>query len=73
MGFWSKVKGVFGRIGKGALNVGRGLLNTTKKVVGMVGAPVGAAVGSIIPGVGTAAGGALGGALQGLARIIPDV
>lgn len=67
------MKGVFGRIGRGALNAGRGLLNTTKHVVGMVGAPVGAAVGSIIPGVGTAAGGALGGAIQGLARIIPDI
>lgn len=66
MGFWSKAKGVFGRIG-------RGLLNTTKKAVGMLGAPVGAAIGSIVPGVGTAAGGALGGALQGLARSIPNI
>ena len=66
MGFWSKAKGVFGRIGKG-------LLNTTKKLIGTIGAPVGAVVGSIIPGVGTAAGGALGGALQGLARTIPDI
>ena len=41
MGFWSKAKGVFGRIG-------RGLLNTTKKLIGTIGAPVGAAIGSII-------------------------
>lgn len=66
MGFWSKVKGVFGRIG-------RGIVNGTKKVIETVGAPLGAAVGSIIPGLGTAAGGAIGGALQGLARRIPDV
>lgn len=66
MGFWSKAKGVFGRIG-------RGILNGTKKLIGTIGAPVGAAVGSIIPGVGTAVGGALGGALQGLARTIPDI
>lgn len=66
MGFWSKAKGVFGRIG-------RGILNGTRKVISAVGAPVGAAIGSIIPGIGTAAGGALGGALQGLARRIPDI
>lgn len=66
MGFWSKAKGVFGRIGKG-------ILNGTKKLIGTIGAPVGAAIGSIIPGVGTAAGGAIGGALQGLARRIPDI
>lgn len=66
MGFWSKAKGVFGRIGKG-------ILNGTRKIISAVGAPVGAVLGSIIPGVGTAAGGALGGALQGLARTIPNV
>lgn len=66
MGFWSKVKGVFGRIGKG-------ILNGTRKIISAVGAPVGAAIGSIIPGVGTVAGGAIGGALQGLARKIPDI
>lgn len=73
MGFWSKVKGVFGRIGKGIVNAGRGLLNGAKKVVGAVGAPLGAAIGSVVPGVGTALGGALGGALQGLSRKIPDL
>lgn len=62
MGLWSKVKGVFGRIGKGALKV-------AKTIVGAAGAPIGAAIGSIVPGVGTAIGGAVGGAAQSLANM----
>lgn len=59
MSLWSKVKGVFGRIGRGI-----------KHVVAKAGAPIGAAIGSIIPGVGTALGTTIGGALQGLANRI---
>ena len=62
-GFWSKVKGVFGKIGNGAKKV----WNVTKKPLETIGriavkaAPIaGAAIGSIIPGVGTAIGGAIG-------------
>ena len=51
MGFWGKVKGVLGRIGRGVLKA----------------APaIGAAIGSIVPGLGTAAGTAIGGAVTGL-------
>lgn len=57
MSLWSKVKGVFGRIGRGV-----------KKFVAAAGAPIGAAIGSIVPGVGTAIGGTIGGALQTLAN-----
>lgn len=57
MGLWSKVKGVFGRIGKGI-----------KNIAAVAGAPIGAAIGSVIPGVGTALGTTIGGALQTLAN-----
>lgn len=57
MGLWSKVKGVFGRIGHGV-----------KNIVSKFGAPIGAAIGSIIPGVGTALGTAIGGAAQRIAN-----
>lgn len=57
MGLWSKVKGVFGRIGRGV-----------KNFVAKAGAPIGAAIGSVVPGVGTAIGTSIGGALQGLAN-----
>lgn len=55
MGFWSKVKGVFGRIGTGIKNIAR-----------VAGAPIGAAIGSVVPGIGTALGTSLGAAIQGL-------
>lgn len=64
MGFWSKVKGVFGRIGKGIKNY---VIKPALSLVSTVGAPVGAAIGSIVPGVGTAIGGTIGGAAQALA------
>ena len=57
MGFWKKAAGVFGRVGRGLLNV-----------AARAGAPIGAAIGSIVPGVGTATGAALGTAIQGLAN-----
>lgn len=57
MGLWTKVKGVFGRIGKGI-----------KNIAAKYGAPIGAAIGSFIPGVGTALGTTVGGAVQTLAN-----
>lgn len=57
MGLWSKVKGVFGRIGK-----------EVKNIVSKFGTPIGAAIGSIVPGVGTALGTAIGGAAQSIAN-----
>ena len=64
MGLWSKVKGVFGRIGNGLKNY---VLKPALSLVSTVGAPVGAAIGSIVPGIGTAIGGTVGGAAQALA------
>ena len=64
MGLWSKVKGVFGRIGSGIKNY---LIKPALKLTSKLGAPVGAAIGSIVPGVGTAIGGAIGGGAQALA------
>ena len=57
MSLWSKVKGVFGRIGNGI-----------KNIAAKYGTPIGAAIGSIIPGVGTALGTAIGGAAQTIAN-----
>lgn len=57
MGLWSKVKGVFGRIGK-----------EIKNIAAKYGAPIGAAIGSFIPGVGTALGTSVGGAVQAIAN-----
>lgn len=57
MSLWSKVKGVFGRIGTGI-----------KNIAAKYGTPIGAAIGSIIPGVGTALGTAIGGAAQSIAN-----
>ena len=65
MGLWSKVKGVFGRIGSGLKNY---VLKPVVSIASKVAAPVGAALGSVIPGVGTAAGGAIGGLVQGAAN-----
>lgn len=64
MGLWSKVKGVFGRIGRGLKDY---VVKPALSVVSKLGAPVGAAIGSIVPGVGTAVGGTIGGAAQALA------
>lgn len=64
MGFWSKVKGVFGRIGKGLKDY---VVKPTTWLASKIAAPVGATIGSIVPGLGTAAGGAIGGAIQGIA------
>lgn len=58
MGLWSKVKGVFGRIGSGIKNI------TAK-----YGAPIGSAIGSVIPGVGTALGTTIGTAAQSIANM----
>lgn len=69
MGLWTKVKGVFGRIGRGALKVAKGVGNVAKTIVDAAGAPIGAAIGSIVPGVGTAIGGAIGGAAQKFANM----
>ena len=55
MGLWGKVKGVFGRIG-------RGIVNTAKHIISNYGAPIGAAIGSFVGGpVGTKIGGMIGG------------
>lgn len=70
MGFWSKVKGVFGRVGNALKNVGKGALKILGTVAAKAGAPIGAVVGSLVPGVGTAAGGALGGLIQGGANML---
>jgi len=64
MGLWSKVKGVFSRIGHGVKDY---VVKPALSLVSKVGAPVGAAIGSVMPGVGTAIGGALGGGAQALA------
>lgn len=57
MSLWSKVKGVFGRIGKGV-----------KNIAAKFGTPIGALIGSVIPGVGTALGTSIGGAVQAIAN-----
>jgi hypothetical protein len=57
MGLWSKVKGVFGRIGR-----------EIKNIAAKAGAPIGAAIGSLIPGVGTVLGTTIGGAAQSFAN-----
>lgn len=70
MGLWSKVKGVFGRIGKTAWKGLKAVGSLAKNVVAKAGAPLGAAIGSVIPGVGTAIGGAIGTGLQTVANVI---
>lgn len=65
MGLWSKVKGVFGRIGSGLKDY---IVRPVVSLASKIAAPVGAAIGSVIPGVGTAAGGAIGGVVQGAAN-----
>lgn len=57
MSLWSKVKGVFGRIGKGVKNIAANFAT-----------PIGALIGSVIPGVGTALGTSIGGAVQAIAN-----
>ena len=70
MGFWSKVKGVFGRIGNGLKKyVLKPALTLTKYAA----APVGTAIGSIIPGIGTVAGCALGTAASTIAGTLDNM
>lgn len=56
MGLWSKMKGVFSRIGSGLKYFLKPALTVAKHAA----VPVGAVVGSIIPGLGTSAGLAAG-------------
>ena len=81
--FWNKVKGVFGRIGKGikkgvgwvadkAKKVAKTALNVTSKAGTAIGTGVGAIAGSIIPGAGTAAGAAAGAKIGGVAQTIAN-
>ena len=73
-GFWSAVKGAFGRMGKAIKNTAvkvwdktapvlKKVGEVTTNVISKVAAPAGAAIGSLLPGVGTAAGGAIGTAI----------
>ena len=82
-GLWSKVKGVFGRIGRGVKKgakwlcdkgkkVAKTALNVTSKAGTAIGTGVGAIAGSIIPGAGTAAGAAAGAKIGGIAQTIAN-
>ena len=61
MSFWSKAKGLFGRIGRGI-----------KNIAGKYGTAIGAGIGSLVPGVGTALGTTIGAATQKLANLNRD-
>ena len=63
MGFWSKVKGVFGRIGKAAKDY---VVKPVLKVAEAAGAPIGAAV-ATATGVNPITGMKIGGAAQQIA------
>ena len=65
MGLWAKVKGVFGRIGKGIKDY---VIKPVVSVASKAAAPIGAAIGSIVPGVGTALGTTIGTGVQALAN-----
>ena len=70
--FWSKVKGVASRIGRGIVKGAKAIGTGAVKVAARAGAPIGAAIGSIIPGVGTGIGTAIGTAIQGVAKVAED-
>ena len=63
MGFWGKVKGVFGRIGKGIKNY---VVKPVLKVAETAGAPLGAAI-ATAAGVDPITGMKIGGAAQQIA------
>ena len=65
MGLWSKVKGVFGRIGNGFKDY---IIKPVVSVASKAAAPIGAAIGSVVPGVGTALGATIGTGVQALAN-----
>lgn len=58
MSLWGKVKGVFGRVGKGI-----------KNIAAKYGTPIGAAIGAAIPEIGPAMGTKIGGAIQSIAQM----
>lgn len=71
MGLWSKMKGFFGRIGKGIGKAAKGAFNVGKGLIGKFGQAAGTAIGAAYgaPQVGTA----IGGLAQNVANTIPNV
>lgn len=66
MGFWGKVKGVFGRIGKGVKNY---VVKPVLKVAEAAGAPIGAAV-ATAAGADPITGMKIGGAIQQVSGVL---
>lgn len=71
MGFWSKVKGVFGRIGRGIKNVASKVYNVGKGVVSKFGPMIGAGISTALTGDPTT-GMKIGKAAQGIANMLPN-
>ena len=72
MGFWSKVKGVFGRIGSGIKNVATKGFNVAKGLVSKFGPAIGAAVSTAVTGDPTS-GAKIVGIAQKVANIVPNI
>jgi len=70
MGFWSKVKGVFGRIGKGIKNVATKGYNIVRGVAQKFAPIIGAGVSTVLTGDPTS-GMKAGQAVQKVANILP--
>ena len=66
MGFWGKVKGVFGRIGRAAKDY---VVKPVLKVAEAAGAPIGAAV-ATAAGVDPITGMKIGGAIQQVSGVL---
>lgn len=72
MGFWSKAKGLFGRIGRGIKKVAGKAYNVVKGAVEKFGPAIGAAVSTAVTGDPTI-GAKIGKAAQGIAGFLPTV
>ena len=72
MGFWSKVKGVFVRIGKGIKNVAGKAYNVAKGVVSKFGPAIGSAISTAYTGDPTS-GAKIGSAASKIADFLPTV
>lgn len=71
MGFWSKAKGFFGRIGRGIGKVAKGAYNVAKGVVSKFGPMIGAGVSTALTGDPTS-GAKIGKMAQGVANFLPN-
>ena len=70
MGFWSKVKGLFGRVGRGIKNVATKVYNVGRGAIAKFGPAIGAAISTAFTG-DPSSGAKIGGVASKIANFLP--